>query len=234
MLPKTKSNSLAPTITLCLLSRHAPKNKKQFLSTYYYPLPFVKAGSSKQITVSKHLLLPFAFCQGMLPPPQKKTVRKSTRVQFQSEFRAVFKADLILSNVYNIYLFNVLFLSRWKPFDGTEGHKHPEYKRIEQLKKSFENQKELENHLKTCPTLKNPKKPRENQKKTKKPRENQKNNKTKKTILRESRIYVFLFFLFYFFCFLEVFLFFFNFSSFFVFLCCGCKWLFAAPPSFFK
>ena len=54
-------------------------------------------------------------------------------------------------------MFNVLFLSRWKPFDGTKGHKHPEYKRIKQLKKSFENQKELENHLKTCRTLKNQK-----------------------------------------------------------------------------
>ena len=71
-------------------------------------------------------------------------------------------------------MFNVLFLSRWKPFDGTKGHKHPEYKRIKNLNKSFENQKELENHLKTYRTLKNkknsrkpikPKKPRENQKK---------------------------------------------------------------------
>ena len=55
------------------------------------------------------------------------------------------------------YVFNVLLLSRWKPFGGTKGHKHPEYKRIKQLKKSFENQKELENHLKTCRTQKNKK-----------------------------------------------------------------------------
>ena len=61
------------------------------------------------------------------------------------------------------YLFNVLFLSRWKPFDGTKGHKHPEYKRIKNLNKSFENQKELENHLKTYRTIKKTKKPRENQ-----------------------------------------------------------------------
>ena len=55
------------------------------------------------------------------------------------------------------YVFNVLFLSRWKPSGGTKGHKHPEYKRIKQLKKSFEKQKEQENHLKTWRTLKNKK-----------------------------------------------------------------------------
>ena len=66
------------------------------------------------------------------------------------------------------YLFNVLFLSRWKPFDGTKGHKHPEYKRIKHLNKSLENQKELENHLKPYTTPKKQKKTRENQKKTKK------------------------------------------------------------------
>ena len=122
------------------------------------------------------------------------TVRKSTRVQFQSKFHAVFKADLILSYFIecNIYLFNVLFLSRWKPFDGTKGYKHPEYKRIKQLKKSFENQKELENHLKTCPTLKNQKnleKTKKNKKTSRKPKKTikqKKTKKTKKTILRES------------------------------------------------
>ena len=74
------------------------------------------------------------------------------------------------------YVFNVLFLSRWKPFGGTKGHKHPEYKRIKQLKKSFEKQKEQENHLKTWRTLKSKKK-LEKTKKNKKKWEISKNQK---------------------------------------------------------
>ena len=65
------------------------------------------------------------------------------------------------------------FFPGGSPFDGTKGHKHPEYKRIKNLNKSFENQKELENHLKTYRTLKNQKN-LEKTNKTKKPRENQK------------------------------------------------------------
>jgi len=85
-------------------------------------------------------------------------------------------------------LFNALFLSRWKPFDGTKGHKHPEYKRIKNLNKSFENRKELENHLKTYRTLKKQKdleKTNKTKKTSRKPIK-PKNKKTKKTIVRGS------------------------------------------------
>ena len=112
-----------------------------------------------------------------------------------------------------------MFLSRWKPFDGTKGHKHPEYKRIKNLNKSFENQKELENHLKTYRTLKNQK----NLEKTKKNNKTKKNKKKQKKQLsgglgeapqlpEESRIYGFFGFIG-FFGFLDVFL---VFSRFFV------------------
>ena len=87
------------------------------------------------------------------------------------------------------YLFNVLFLSRWKPFDGTKGHKHPEYKRIKNLNKSFENQKELENHLKTYRTLKNQKnleKTNKTKKTSRKPKKPIKPKKPKKPIVRGS------------------------------------------------
>ena len=40
-------------IPCCLLSRHAPKNKKQFFSTYYYPLPFVQASYQKKCLLSR-------------------------------------------------------------------------------------------------------------------------------------------------------------------------------------
>ena len=129
-------------------------------------------------------------------------------------------------------MFNVLFLSRWKPFDGTKGHKHPEYKRIKNLNKSFENQKELENHLKTYRTLKNQKKLEKTNKTKKTSRKPKKNNKTKKNkknncqgvlvkhpnFLKSLEFMFFLFFLvlLVFFAFLDVFLFFLVFSRFFV------------------
>ena len=129
-------------------------------------------------------------------------------------------------------MFNVWFLSRWKPFDGTKGHKHPEYKRIKNLNKSFENQKELENHLKTYRTLKNQKNLEKTNKTKKNLEKTKKNNKTQKTkkkqlsgglgeapqLPEESRIYVFFVFFGFivFFGFLDVFLFFLVFSRFFV------------------
>ena len=84
------------------------------------------------------------------------------------------------------YVFNVLFLSGGSPLVGQKGHKHPDRKRIKQLKKSFEKQKELENHLKTWRTLKNKKKKKKKKQKQNKIRENKKNNKTKTTIVRGS------------------------------------------------
>ena len=138
-------------------------------------------------------------------------------------------------------MFNVLFLYRWKPFDGTKNHKHPKYKRIKHLNKSFENQKELENHLKTCRTLKN-KKNLEKTKKTNKTNKTQKTNKTNKTqknnsqgvlvkhpnFLKNLEFMHFLFFLVFsrFFC---VFL---NFSIF--FCVAAASSLSLPPPSFFK
>ena len=145
-----------------------------------------------------------------------------------------------------------MFLSRWKPFDGTKGHKHPEYKRIKNLNKSFENQKELENHLKTYRTLKNQKnlektnKTKKTSRKPIKPKKTKKNKKNKKTncqgvlvkhpnFLKSLEFMFFCFFGFIgfigFFGFLDVFLFFWFSRG---FLCCGCKWIFAAPPFFFK
>ena len=140
------------------------------------------------------------------------------------------------------YLFNVLFLSRWKPFDGTKGHKHPEYKRIKNLNKSIENQKELENHLKTYRTLENQKKlekTNKTKKTSRKPKKTIKPKKTKKNtcqgvLLKHPNFLKSLEFLF--FLVLLVFLVFSMFFCFFwfsrSFLCCGCKWIFAAPPLF--
>ena len=140
-------------------------------------------------------------------------------------------------------MFNVLFLSRWKPFDGTKGHKHPEYKRIKNFNKSLENQKELENHLKTYRTLKNQKKfektnkTKKNLEKTKKTNKTKKNKKTNcqgvlvkhPNFLKSLEFLVFLVIVF--FGFLDVFLFFFGFLE--VFCVAAASGFSPPPPPFF-
>ena len=134
-----------------------------------------------------------------------------------------------------------MFLSRWKPFDGTKGHKHPEYKRIKNLNKSLENQKELENHLKTYRTLKNQKK----LEKTNKTKKNKKTNKTKKNkknncqgvlvkhpnFLKSLEFLFFLFFLvFWFYCFFWFSRCFFVFFGFLEVFCVAAANGFSPPP----
>ena len=105
-----------------------------------------------------------------------------------------------------------------------------------QLKKSFEKQKELENHLKTWRTLKNKKKLEKTKKKQKTSRKQKKKQLSgglgeAPQLPEESRIYVF-------FCFIVFFWFsrgFFSFLKFLEFFCFVAVSGFSPlPPSFFK
>ena len=95
-------------------------------------------------------------------------------------------------------------------------NKQPEYNRIKQLKKSFQNQKELENHIQSCRTLNNNKK-FEKTNKTKKIEKTKKNKlkqrKQKKNKKKQFSEIIFCFFVVL--CFLVFFLFFNLFNCFF-------------------
>ena len=72
-------------------------------------MPFVKAGSPKQKTASKYLVLPFAFCQGM--PPKQKTGSK--HLLFPFAFCQGFPSKKTLQQLF--------FLSLLFPFAFCQG-----------------------------------------------------------------------------------------------------------------